>query len=705
MFRQTHLKGLCGVVFLLAACASAGGGVTPLGNAFTYQGRLTQSGTPINGLVDLEFRLFDGSGGGALQVGVPAVQNNVNVAEGVFTVSLDFGAGIFDGNERWLEIAVRFPAGSGAYSTLAPRKSIAPAPMALFALAGNQGPHGPQGDPGPQGEPGPQGIQGPPGPQGQTGPQGIQGLPGVQGPPGIQGPPGTTSWTGLTNIPAGFADGIDNGVVLPHSASSASSTPLLSLTQTGDGPAARFWVQPQPEPPSPLPAVEAISAISSPALRASNTGSGSAVEAVSGQVGPPAAPTILATNNGSGSAIEAVSTGVGTNPDVPTILATNLGDAPAAVFGVDPDFAPAPAIRASNTGLGSAALFEKIAGVNPDFSPALDATNNVGGSAARLVKGVDPWNPDPALRVENNGSGSAIEAVSTGVGTTPDLPAVQITSLGNGPALDAVRQGVGTNPDMPVIRATNDGAGSAIEAVSGQVGPPDLPTIHATNNGSGSAIEAVSVGVGTTPDLPAVQITSLGNGPALDAVRQGIGDPDAPVIRVTNNGAGPGMAVTVLDNHLASLEGVNEGGGPAAVFIAVGPDHPALDVVNTGSGGAGKFTGDVHVIGNLTREYSAGTSSAASPLAYGYVNSDGTLGAATANVGCTWDPVNSRYVVTLAGEMYSVGTHITIVTPRTATGAPFLATVNSGNGQLLVRIYNLSGTPLQNAFQFITYKP
>ncbi len=643
--------------------------------SITYQGLLKQAGNLISGLADFEFRLFDGPDAGDLQVGSTIALPNVSVQDGKMSADHDFGVAVFTGPERWLEIAVRFPAGGGGYTTLNPRQRMAPAPYALFALNGAAGPTGPPGATGPQG---PTGSTGAPGATGATGPAGAAGAQGIQGPQGATGPPGTTLWSGLTGIPPGFADGIDNGLDLPFSASAASATPLFAVTQTGNGPAGRFWVQPQPEPPSPSPALEAISAISSPALHASNTGSGSAVEAVSGIIGPPQAPTILA---------------------------TNLGDAPAGVFAVDPEFTPAPAIRASNTGLGSAALFEKAGAIDPEFSPTLDALNSVGGAAARLVKGVDPdWNPDPVLRVENNGAGSAIEAVSTGVGTTPDLPAVQITSLGNGPALDAVRVGVGTNPDMPAIRATNNGLGAAIEAVSGIVGPPQAPTILATNNGSGSAIEAVSIGIGD-PDLPAVQITSLGNGPALDAVRQGIGDPDAPVIRVTNNGDGPGMAVTVIDQHLASLEGVNDGGGPAGVFIAIGPDHPALDVVNDGGGAAGKFTGDVQIIGDLKRAYSSGTFNSAAPLAYAYVNPDGTLGGATPNVLCAWDAVNSRYVITLVGEVYSVGTHITIVTPRTLTGAPFLATVNSGGGQLFVRIYNLSGTPLQNAFQFITYKP
>ncbi len=73
------------------------------------------------------------------------------------------------------------------------------------------------------------------------------------------------------------------------------------------------------------------------------------------------------------------------------------------------------------------------------------------------------------------------------------------------------------------------------------------------------------------------------------------------------------------------------------------------------------------------------------PLAYAHVNSDGTLGAATPNVSCVWDQLNTRYIITITGEIYSVGTHITVVTPRTVTGAPVIATVNSGSGQLFVR--------------------
>lgn len=57
------------------------------------------------------------------------------------------------------------------------------------------------------------GPPGPTGPQGATGPAGAKGDPGEQGPQGLKGDtgdPGTTTWGGLTGVPAGFADGVDN---------------------------------------------------------------------------------------------------------------------------------------------------------------------------------------------------------------------------------------------------------------------------------------------------------------------------------------------------------------------------------------------------------------------------------------------------------------------------------------------------------------
>jgi hypothetical protein len=106
------------------------GSEAPVGTGFTYQGFLTQSGGPATGTWDFEFALFDAAVGG-VQVGSTVTVGDLAVAAGVFTASLDFGDGAFGGGARWLEIRVRPGASGGAYTTLAPRQTLAPAPIAL----------------------------------------------------------------------------------------------------------------------------------------------------------------------------------------------------------------------------------------------------------------------------------------------------------------------------------------------------------------------------------------------------------------------------------------------------------------------------------------------------------------------------------------------------------------------------------------------
>ena len=170
-------------------------GTPPLSSAFTYQGRLNLDGVPLEGLTDFEFSLWDADRAGT-QIGSTIALDSLNIADGLVTVDLDFGSRAFDGNERWLEIAVRFPAGIGDFTTLAPRRRVAAAPYAQFAVTGNEGPTGPPGPRGPQGPagaegpPGPDGPPGPPGPRGPQGPAGAEGPPGPEGPRGPRGPQG-----------------------------------------------------------------------------------------------------------------------------------------------------------------------------------------------------------------------------------------------------------------------------------------------------------------------------------------------------------------------------------------------------------------------------------------------------------------------------------------------------------------------------------
>ena len=128
----------------------------PVGNAFTYQGRLTMDGAPVDGSYDFRFRIFDAPTGGN-QVGSTVAVGDVAVNDGLFTVQLDFGAGAFDGQARWLEVGVRDGASDGAYNALAGRQPLTAAPYAVHATEA-----------------------------------------------------GTVAWSGLSDVPAGFADGVDD---------------------------------------------------------------------------------------------------------------------------------------------------------------------------------------------------------------------------------------------------------------------------------------------------------------------------------------------------------------------------------------------------------------------------------------------------------------------------------------------------------------
>jgi len=110
-----------------------------LGTAFTYQGQLKKNGSPVNGNCDFQFSLWDAAGSGSPPtggnlIGSPQTKTGIAVINGLFTAQLDFGAGAFQGDARWLQIAVKCT-GDVSYNTLSPRQLLTPAPYAL-ALPG-----------------------------------------------------------------------------------------------------------------------------------------------------------------------------------------------------------------------------------------------------------------------------------------------------------------------------------------------------------------------------------------------------------------------------------------------------------------------------------------------------------------------------------------------------------------------------------------
>ena len=139
-------------LLMMTGSAAASPNYDSIGTGFTYQGRLMDGGAPANGVYDLQFALYDAVTGGT-PVGSPLTKEDGTVTDGLFIVELDFGA-VFDGTALYLEIEVRDGGSSDAYTTLTPRQALTPTPYALHAA--------------------------------------------------------TAPWTGLTGVPAGFADGVDD---------------------------------------------------------------------------------------------------------------------------------------------------------------------------------------------------------------------------------------------------------------------------------------------------------------------------------------------------------------------------------------------------------------------------------------------------------------------------------------------------------------
>jgi hypothetical protein len=169
---------LCFALLGLSSASAA-----PLGTAFTYQGKLTDAGVPANGQYDLTFTLYDALNGGA-QEGATRTNSATGVSTGLFTVTLDFGADVFTGEARWLEIGVRTN-GAADFTMLVPRQELTPTPYAQFA---------PQA-----------------------------------GAAATATTASAVPWTGLTDVPAGLADGVDNDTTYSAGAGLALSGTLFSL--------------------------------------------------------------------------------------------------------------------------------------------------------------------------------------------------------------------------------------------------------------------------------------------------------------------------------------------------------------------------------------------------------------------------------------------------------------------------------------------
>lgn len=156
--------------------------------AFTYQGLLTESGQPATGLYDFNVCIYENDD----EIDCLPDFEDVPVDGGLFTLTLDFGSLVFSGPPRFLGIGVRPETSTGAFTPLLPRQRLRPSPEAIRAHVASAAP-----------------------------------------------------WSGLSGVPVGFADGVDDagsGTVSSVSAGTGldggtiTTSGTISIANGGVGP-------------------------------------------------------------------------------------------------------------------------------------------------------------------------------------------------------------------------------------------------------------------------------------------------------------------------------------------------------------------------------------------------------------------------------------------------------------------------------------
>ena len=117
---------------MLALSAFNSGLATALGQGteFSYQGLLQNGGAPVDGNHDFQLKLYLDPYGNT-QAGSTFITNTVFVSNDLFMLTLDFGAGVFNGGNFWMQIGVRSNTAPN-YAELTPLQQMTPTPYAIM---------------------------------------------------------------------------------------------------------------------------------------------------------------------------------------------------------------------------------------------------------------------------------------------------------------------------------------------------------------------------------------------------------------------------------------------------------------------------------------------------------------------------------------------------------------------------------------------
>ena len=162
----------------------------------------------------------------------------------------------------------------------------------------------------------------------------------------------------------------------------------------------------------------------------------------------------------------------------------------------------------------------------------------------------------------------------------------------------------------------------------------------------------------------------------------------------SNNILDDSISTTDLADNVVTSAKISDGVIAAADLA---DDSVTRAKINNGSVATADLADDSVTPGKIN-----GTGGANLPIAYGFVNSDGTLQGGTSNLSSTWSAGNGRYEITITDENFYYNEYVTVVTPITDGLIPG---IDSMSDQLVVNFVKHDGTTGQQSdFSFIIYK-
>jgi hypothetical protein len=646
------------------------------GTAFSYQGRLNDGGQPANGNYDLTFSLYYTNASGVPVAG-PVTNSATVVSNGLFTTAIDFGSGVFNGTNCWLELGVRTNGSATAFGILTPRQPLTPVPYALFALTpsgtngvngfngtnglngingtnginglnGTNGIAGMNGTNGVNGTNGLDGATGAQGPIGLTGAQGGQGVQGIQGIAGINGTNGVNGTNGLNGAtgPAGpllpdlalvdtnqifIGSNTFTGVLI---ATNATNVIYGAFTGNGGG-LTNLNVSGSKItgviPLAQLPASVVTNGANGVTFSGTFSGNGAGVTNLNltavNNLG-----VISFTTNASGVFTLASSPGVGSQP-VSVVAADVNGDGKPDLINANLN-SPGTLTVLTNNGSGG---FGFNATLNVGSSPRFVAAADVNGDGwVDLISANSGANTLTVLT--NNGSGGFVVASSPGVGNSPYSVAAADVNGDGKPDLISANYNFGGTGSLTVL--TNNGSGGFGSNATLTVGSNPISVVAADVNGDGK-LDLISANDGANT---LTVLTNNGSGGFVVASSPGVGNGPVAVVAADVNGDGK-VDLISANNAVSTLTVLtNNGSGGFVLASTVSVSCCVESVVPADVNGDGKpdLISANNLAGTLTvfTNNGSGGFALAATLTVGIqpasvvaadVNGDGTLDLISAN--------------------------------------------------------------------------